>query len=103
MKIEIAGIIKKVGPVMTTKNNKAYIEIILEKRAYVDEFGESKGKAQFYKMQQFKNEQSDFNQAQSMLGKKAKVTVFLNGTEFPTNEGLAYGLHLNVKSINIID
>lgn len=104
MKIEIKGFIHYAfTPVTTTGKNGNYTkqQIIIRKPGFTDEFGDKKGKDNYFPVwlndQQIKKHATDLQK-----GKKVEVTAFLNGFEYNGNDGIQYGLSINVHELKFI-
>jgi len=105
MKIEIKGFMHKVLPVTTsTTKNGTYKkqDIIIRKPPFTDEFGETKGKDQFFKFSISENRITIINAGSTMEGKKCIVAGYLNGFEYNGNGATEYGLSLSLNSLNLI-
>lgn len=77
-------------------------EVLIVKPGYTDEFGEKKGKDDYFTLKQFADNQSelDFN---GYVGKKVEVKGYLSGREFTTSDGMGYANNLLLKEVSIIE
>jgi hypothetical protein len=77
-------------------------EVILFRKGWTDEFGDQKGKDQYYKVAFFNNDIEKFSITQ-YANKKVEVNLFLNGFEYTTQTGMEYGLQLVLKAIKSLE
>lgn len=95
-KIELKGIIQKVGQVQTVGNNGTKKQsMILKVPAFRDQFGDVVGKDEEWELQVFGDRIQKFNLSGAMHGKRAKCTVFVNSNKFIKNSDQSEGYAIN--------
>jgi len=78
-RIELKGTFRAIEPVQTVgKNNTLKQVIIFETPPYTDEYGDQKGEAEEWKLEILGDQIAKIGLANNCLGKKAKLTVYVN-------------------------
>lgn len=100
LKVTFKGFIERVEDVSTSKNGKLFRKILIRKPAFVDEFGEQRGKDQYFELYEFKNSEQDFEQYHTQ--DKAEVTAYVNGYENVGNDGIFYTMMMRLKELKTL-
>lgn len=104
MNIEIKGFIHVVNNQTTTTTTKgSYLKqiIVIRKPGFTDEFGDKKGKDQFFPVTLADDACKKFS-AQLVKDKKVIATCYLNGYEHNSGNGSQYGLTINLKDLKFL-
>lgn len=101
IKTEVRGIVKSVSRVITTKSGFK-MEIVIRQPATQNEFGETYGKDNFYKVVLYKKQQQDLPPASELMHKKIIANCYLNGNEYAGDKGLLHSLNLNIQNYSIV-
>lgn len=104
MTLEIKGFIHVVmnqTTSTTTKGSFLKQVIVIRKPGFVDEFGDKKGKDQFFPVTLNDDACKKFS---SLIAKDKKVvaTCYLNGWEHNSGNGNQYGLTINLKELKTL-
>jgi hypothetical protein len=102
-KLEIKAIIKHVGEVETFTN---YFKqrIIVMVPGYVDQFGDKKGKDEYWPVDIFGDKIDRYNLRPSHVNEKADVKLFVAGSRFEKKDGtgVGYAINCNLDSITLL-
>lgn len=111
-KVTMKGFITSVNPVATAQDQKTkYVNIHFVQPAYVDEFGEQKGKESEFKLSVFNDKITKLLKPE-WIGRdhvgdkriKCEVEVYLNGRYIPAKDGIKefYNVDLNLNKITVL-
>lgn len=105
MKATLKGIIKEVGQVETIGQNAIKKQtIILFVPGYVDQFGDKKGRDEFWPLDIMGDRVSALNIQPSAVKQKAEVTLYITGNAFEKKDqsGTGYTINANLAEIKLM-
>lgn len=101
-KIPLNGFIEEVGNVhFVGQNNTAKQEILLRVPAYRDEFGETKGPDDYWKIAIMGDKIDRFNIHSRHVGSRVKSEVFVNSRQYTSKKDNTVGYMVNVTLATI--
>ena len=99
---QVKGIVNKIEPLKTTKNNNYIMEMIIRQPATQNDFGETFGTDNFYRISLFMKNEEDLPKPDELLNRKIIADCYLNGSEYITSNGLSYSLNLRIRKYALV-
>lgn len=104
-KVTIKGIVKSVGDIefIGEKRDFPKQRIIIYKPAFTDEFGQQKGKPDYFPFDILGDKVDMLNITEHHIGKKVECEVYFSGSEFQKSDtSFGYAINANLSKITIV-